>query len=274
MKNSVPVRVAGGMVLAAALMLGQTGSGPIVSFTATSDKIAGAPDGVRIDLFRWSTDAERDRLVAAWSMTNAAGRGGRGGAGRGAGRGGRGAAAAGADPAPDPAAENNGDPFGTFGTAARAGRAGRGGGRGRGAPPAETPRPIATPEGTLATALKQAGTVGYLWSSETAGYAIRYASQVPGSAGVERVLLITDRRLGKTTDFWTLADNAAPSAYDFSVIELRVNAKGEGEGRISVTGKVAPDATAKIVAPENYEALPVLLKNLKRKTEAAHTEAK
>lgn len=263
MKNSVPVRVAGGMVLAAALMLGQTGSGPIVSFTATSDKIAGAPDGVRIDLFRWSTDAERDRLVAAWSMTNGAGRGGRGGAGRGA-------AAAGADPAPDPAAENNGDPFGTFGTAARAGRAGRG----RGAPPAETPRPIATPEGTLATALKQAGTVGYLWSSETAGYAIRYASQVPGSAGVERVLLITDRRLGKTTDFWTLADKAAPSAYDFSVIELRVNAKGEGEGRISVTGKVAPDATAKIVAPENYEALPVLLKNLKRKTEAAHTEAK
>ena len=57
----------------------------------------------------------------------------------------------------------------------------------------------------------------------------------------------------------------APTAYDFSVIELRVNSKGEGEGKISLTGKVAPDSAAKIVAPENYAVLPVVLKNLKRR---------
>jgi hypothetical protein len=42
-----------------------------------------------------------------------------------------------------------------------------------------------------------------------------------------------------------------------------VNSKGEGEGKISIVGKVAPDSAAKVVAPENYAALPVILKNLK-----------
>lgn len=228
--------------------------GPLVSYTATADKVAGAPDTVRIDLFRWSTGGDRDKLVAAWNMTNT-GRGGRG-AGRG-GRAGRGVA----DPAPDPA-DDNGDPFGTFGTAARRG------GRGRGAAPAEPAAPSPTPEGTLATALKQASTLGYIWTSETAGYAIRYAAELPAAAGGERILLITDRRLGATTDFWTLNGNTAPSSYEFSVIELRVNAKGAGEGKVSLTGRVSPDAAAKVVAAESYDALPVVLKNVKRKQEA------
>src|SRR5579863_4727003 len=78
-----------------------TAQGPIVSFTATTENVAGAPDSIRIDLLRWSTDAERDQLVNAWNMTGAAGRGGRGAArgGRG-GRGGRGADSA--DSVPDP----------------------------------------------------------------------------------------------------------------------------------------------------------------------------
>src|SRR5262249_10998941 len=86
-------------------------SGPMVRFTATTANVAGAPDWVGIDLFRWSTDAERDKLMAAWDLKpgavgrgNAAGGrggGGRGAAGRGApaggrgGRGGTGAASAG-----------------------------------------------------------------------------------------------------------------------------------------------------------------------------------
>src|SRR5580698_1422533 len=81
------------------LMMAQTpapASGPTLSFTATTDNVAGAPDTIRIDLLRWSTDAERDQLVSAWSMTRAAGRGGSAGVGSGAvgrgaaGRGGRG----------------------------------------------------------------------------------------------------------------------------------------------------------------------------------------
>jgi hypothetical protein len=242
------------LVFAAAL----TAQGPILSFSATTENVAGAPDSIRIDLLRWSTDAERDQLVSAWNMTRAAGRGGSGAAGRGAagrggtgGRGGRGGAAA-ADKASDQ--DLVGDPSAL--PVARPGR-GRGGGGEQAPPP--------TPEGTLAAALQRASTVGYLWSSEVAGYAVRYAGKVTQPDGIERIILITSRRLGATNDLWKPVVPGAPSTYDFSVIELRVNAKGEGEGKASLMGKVVPDPVAKIVTLEDYGSLPVLLKNVRPK---------
>jgi hypothetical protein len=243
------------IVVAAAVMMAQSPapvSGPMLSFTATTDNVAGAPDTVRIDLLRWSTDAERAQLLSAWNMTNVAAQGGRGG-GRG-GRGGAGRGGRAAAPAPDPAAEDGL-------AAAPPARSGRGVAE-------EAPRP--TPESTLAAALKQATTVGYLWSSEIAGYALRYAGKAPGPDGLDRIILITDRRLGATNDLWNPVGAAAPSTYGFSVIELRVNSKAEGEGKISLTGKVALDSAAKIVVPENYGALPVVLKNLKSRTRDGH----
>jgi hypothetical protein len=220
-----------GIVLTGILALAQTpASGPVLRLTATTANVSGAPDSIRIDVLRWSTDAERDQLMAAWNMTApAAGRGGRGG------RGG-------------------------------AGRGGGGGGRGRGG---EEPAAPPTPESTLAAAIEQVPTVGYLWSSEVAGYALRYAGKVAGPDGGERVILITDRRLGNANDLWKPTAPATASAYEFSVIELRLPAKGEGEGKTSLTGKVAPDSAARILAPENYDALPVVLKSVKHRVEVA-----
>jgi hypothetical protein len=213
----------GGIVLAAFLLSAETP--PAMSFTATTMNVAGAPDSIRIDILRWSTDAERDRLMAAWNLkTEPAGRGGRG-SGRGSGRGGRGAAA-----------------------------------------PAEDVPP-ATPEGSFAASLQQTTTVGYLWSSEIAGYALRYAGKLTGADGLERVILITSRRLGAMNDLWKPASPDQQTTYAFSVIELRVNAKGEGEGRISLTGKVAPDNAAGMVVPANYDALPAVLSNVKKNQE-------
>ena len=104
-----------------------------------------------------------------------------------------------------------------------------------------------------------------MWSSEVAGYAIRYAGKVTGPDGIERIILITSRRLGATNDLWKPVAPGTPSTYDFSVIELRVNAKGEGEGKASLVGKVVPDAVAKVVTLEDYGALPVVFKNVRPK---------
>ena len=218
-----------GFVLAGALAFAQTpASGPVLHLTATTANVSGAPDSIRIDVLRWSTDAERDQLMAAWDMkAPAGGRAGRGG--RGGGRGG-------------------------------GGRGGRGGEEAA-APP--------TPESTLATALEQIPTVGYLWSSEVAGYALRYAGKVAGPDGGERIILITDRRLGNANDLWKLAEPGAAMKYEFSFIEMRLNAKGDGEGKTSLTGKIAPDSAVKILTPENYDALPVVLKNVKHHAEGA-----
>ena len=123
-----------------------------------------------------------------------------------------------------------------------------------------------TPEVALATALGVAPTVGHLWSSEVAGYSIRSAVRIPEQGGGERIVLLTDRRLGAWNDGWKPVGSDAATTYDFSVIELHFNAKGEGEGKISLTGKVAADAAAKTVALENYSALPVVLKGVKRRS--------
>jgi len=185
-----------------------------------------------------SSEDDRDRLLSAWNML---------GSGRPSGRGparGRAAPAA----VPDPTAEGNDAPA----PPARAVR-----GRGEVAPPT-------TPEDSLAGALKQSTTVGYLWSSEVAGYAIRYAGKFTAPDGAERIILITDRRLGAVNDLWTPI-GAAASNYSFSVIELRMNAKGEGEGKASLTGKITVDTAAKSFGLDDYAALPVIFKNVKRK---------
>jgi hypothetical protein len=89
--------------------------------------------------------------------------------------------------------------------------------------------------------------------------------RLPGEAGGERILLITERRLGAFNDLWKpVAPSPAPN-YEFSVIELRLNSKGEGDGKISLTGKLAVDAAAKTIALENYSESPVILKNVRRK---------
>jgi hypothetical protein len=199
-------------------------TGSIASYTATSANVSGAPDAIRIDILRWSTDPERDRLMDAWNLkpTNA-GRG-RGGAARGG-----------------------------------SGRAGRG----RSETTAETAAPP-TPEAMLATALKEANTVGYLWSREVAGYAIRYAGRIANADGSERIVLITQRRLGAVNDLWKPVGANSPP-YDFSVIELRVRANGDGEGKTSLNGSVAPDGSLKMVALENYDTLPVVLSHIQRR---------
>ena len=65
---------------------------------------------------------------------------------------------------------------------------------------------------------------------------------------------------------WKPAGPDAATDYEFSVVELHLNSKGEGEGKASLTGKVAPDSAAKTIGLENYGALPVIFKNVRRKS--------
>jgi hypothetical protein len=235
-----------------------------IHFTATTENVSGSGEMVKINLVGWSTDAERDQLLAAWTLAPAPGAAARGGGARGAGgrgagggRGARGAAPAGDDTATgdDTTVVDDG-----AGAAAAAGRGARGG-RGRGA---AGPAVAETPESSLMAALQKTPTVGLLWTSETTGYSVHYAYRFPQPDGGERIILATDRRLGVGNSLWKPAGAAKPTDYEFSVIELRLNAKGEGEGKMSLTGKVAVDKDAKTIALDGYSTLPVVLKGVKR----------
>ncbi len=119
-------------------------------FTATSESVTGAKDSIRIELRRWSADADRDQVISAWTKAAA------------------------------PHAPAGGAP------AADAGRGGRG--RGGRRPPARL-----TPEAALAVALVAIHlSLGTLWSSETTGYSIHYATHAPAPDGSDVVTLVTD----------------------------------------------------------------------------------
>ena len=238
-------------------------TGPVMRFTATTANVSGAPDSVRLDVLSWSTDADRDQMVGAWNLTAVptAAAGARGAAAGAGGRGARGGGAGAPADAPDAAAGANAP---EAAPAAAAGRGGRGGGRGAAAAAADTaPK---TPEAALATTLQAARTVGYLWSSESAGYSLRYAYRMPQPDGGERIIFATDRRLGAWNDLWKPTGGASPTPYEFTVIEVRLTPKGIGEAKTSLTGKVTIDAAAKTIALDGYTALPVVFKDVKRNT--------
>jgi hypothetical protein len=186
---------------------------------------AGAPTApMTIELFRWSTDVERAPLLAALSAP---------------------------PPAPPSAAP--------AAPAGRAGRAGRGG-RAGGAPPL-------SPLERLTNAIKSAPTVGFIWSDGPTGYSIKYAWHVSpapsggqGSSNArERVVLVTERRLGANATSWP-APAASAADSQFTVVEMRIDGKGIGEAKSSLSSPVVVDAAANTLAIDKYAEAPVLLK--------------
>ena len=226
-----------------AVLGAQTPQPPVAELSAQSVNVSepGAP--VKIRILRWSTDDERAPIVAALNpappqpaSATRTGLPAEAARGRGAAEAGRGAAEAG-----------------------RGAAAGRGRGRGRGAPAA----PL-TPIAAFTAALGRAPTLGYIWTSDITGYSIKYAWHAPTLDGGERIVLATNRRLGAYSQAWTLPAGTAPTDYEFTLIELHLGAKGAGEGKSSLTAKVAVDGDAKTVALENYTGVPAILQNVKK----------
>lgn len=115
----------------------------------------------------------------------------------------------------------------------------------------------------LGEAVGGAPSVGYVWTSESLGYPIRYAASVMLPTGGERIIVLTDRRLGTWSGApWKAANDA--NDYQYTLIELRLSRSGTGEGKMSLAGKVGADQAAKTIALESYESAPVLLKSVKR----------
>jgi hypothetical protein len=117
----------------------------------------------------------------------------------------------------------------------------------------------------LAAALQKTSSVGILWTSESAGYSIKLAYRMALPEGGERIIFATDRRLGNWSEqWWKPTGAAAATNLPFTIIEFRLNDKGEGEGRTTLTGKVVEDSTAKSIAVGNYSEQPIVFKGVKK----------
>jgi hypothetical protein len=93
------------------------------------------------------------------------------------------------------------------------------------------------------------------------GNNLHYTWQIPGEDGGRRVVIATDRYIG----FWEARDAPRTIDYPFTLIELRLNKDGEGEGKMAVATKIAFDKKKNAVELENYASEPVRLNNVKAK---------
>jgi hypothetical protein len=112
----------------------------------------------------------------------------------------------------------------------------------------------------LLDALQDMPRMGYIKTPDSIGWDLHFARKMPGEDGGERVVLVTDRRIG----FWEARNQPRSIDYPFTVIELRLNRDGEGEGKMSIATKIIPDKENNIVTLENYDIQPVLLTNIRR----------
>jgi hypothetical protein len=101
---------------------------------------------------------------------------------------------------------------------------------------------------------------GFFRSPGQLGWDIHFARRTPLPDGGDQVLLITDRRIG----FWEAANQPRSIQYPFTVIELRLNREGTGEGKASIATRIIGDRESKYVTLENYDMQPVMLTNVKR----------
>lgn len=117
----------------------------------------------------------------------------------------------------------------------------------------------------LLDVLQDAPKVGYIRSTSSIGWDLHYARHTPMPEGGERVVIATDRPVG----FWEATNQPRSIDYPFTVIEMHLNAEGEGDGTMSVATKIVADKENKIITLENYGTTPVRLQGVKRE-KASH----
>lgn len=101
--------------------------------------------------------------------------------------------------------------------------------------------------------------VGRLSTPGDVGYELRY-SQKMSSGGTDRILLLTDRPVG----FAEAVDNGRTRDYAVTVIELRIGASGQGEGKVAVAARLTVDPLSDQFVVEDWNISPVMLQGLER----------
>jgi hypothetical protein len=115
------------------------------------------------------------------------------------------------------------------------------------------------PESLLSALQNVKEPVGYIQTPGNVGYPLRFARQIPLGDGGRRILLGTDRPIS----FFEAMNPGVTSDYPFMIIDLTVNAKGEGQGRLLPLARVTANDDH-VVDIENYTTEPVRLNAVHR----------
>jgi hypothetical protein len=97
------------------------------------------------------------------------------------------------------------------------------------------------------------------------GHDIRYARQTPQPDGGRRIVIATDRYIG----FVEARNQPRSIDYPFTLMEIRVNNDGKGEGKLAVATKINFDKKKNTMELENYASEPVRLNNVQVKVRSS-----
>ena len=201
---------------------------PELVFTGVSANVAEPGQNVRIRIFKWSDERERQPMIAAM------------------------------DPPPAPARGEA-----ATGAAARAG-GGRAGRRPRPRSSGGTGRATDASAGTCRRDSTSADS--WLPLDERCDRLLDQVRlyRTPSSEGSERIVLAIDRRLGTHVAAWQPVTPQPATDYPFTVLEMRFDTGGIGEARTSLTTNVIVDKQAGTLALENYAAAPAILQKVRK----------
>jgi low affinity Fe/Cu permease len=110
----------------------------------------------------------------------------------------------------------------------------------------------------LVDALQDMKSVGSIRTPQTLAWDLRYARQFKLPEGGRRIVLVTDRPIG----FREAANSTRSMDYPFSILEIRLNANDEGEGKIFSGSKIYVEDGELVV--ENWGTQPTRFNNIKK----------
>jgi hypothetical protein len=111
----------------------------------------------------------------------------------------------------------------------------------------------------LLDALTKQPEAGFIKMPNTLGWTLYYARKTDLPDGGTRMVIATNRRLG----FGEVSQQKRSADYDFTLLEIHFpKGGGKGEGKMVPAAKVTWDKETNQIDIENYQAMPVQLKNV------------
>ena len=111
----------------------------------------------------------------------------------------------------------------------------------------------------LLRALQRMPRVGFIRAPGTLRWNLRYARQQPLEDGGRQVVIATDRPI----DFWEARNRPRVSDHPFTILELRLDNDGRGEGKMLAHTRIRIDRSTSNLVLEDYALLPVRLSQIR-----------
>lgn len=111
----------------------------------------------------------------------------------------------------------------------------------------------------LLEAVRDARSVGRIYSTGSIGYDLRFAYQRKLPDGGREVILATDRPMS----MWELTSQPRSADYPFTWLQLQMRPDGTGEGKLAVAARIIGEEADRLIEIEDYALRPVRLNEVR-----------